>query len=155
MTFEVLFHRQNVLLQGLHLGFFVMNTGHHRRERWFPVVDVHFFHSVLPAELATSATDAADAHRVRWIDVLQRLAGHGVFMIQRISNPVPTVLHIGDTASKRFFAGSGGPIVASRDPFIDQLLGPCLEEVDAAIGECQHHTMRSLPVVAGGRKCMS
>jgi hypothetical protein len=30
-----------------------------------------------------------------------------------------------------------------------------LEEVDAAIGECQHHTMRSLPVVAGGRKCMS
>lgn len=75
-------------------------------------------------------------------------------MREGIADAVPTVFHIGHAAGERLFALSRSPVVAGGDPFVDELFCPCLEEVDASVGQGEDHAVWPLSVVPRWRQSM-
>lgn len=154
---EVLLQRTHILLQRLQLRFLVMYARYHRGYRRLPITDrrpvfprrmrrPHGRNPFPPTKLASIAPTAPNAEGICAV----MLAGHVIVRDGarvQVRDATPAIFHVGDAARKRFFARPSGPVVAGRDPFVDELFRACLEEIDASIGEGQHHAMRTLSVV--------
>ena len=150
-----------MLLQSLHLSFFIVIAWNRRWHGRLPVVNED---SVQPRRLfrtqgcrevlaLESAALTAHAHSigpVRHVLVF----GSGSCAGHRIADPVPAVFHIGNASCKRLFTLPRRPVVARRHPFIDKFFCSCLEEVDPSTGQSQNHAMRALSVVSRRRQRM-
>lgn len=155
--FEILLQHTHVLLQRLQLRLLIMDARYHRRYGRFPIADrcpvfprrmrcPYGRYALPPTKLASVAPTAPHADGIRAVI----LAGQVIVRDRarvRVRNAAPAVFHVGDAPRERFFARSCGPVVACRDPFVDELFRACLEEIDATIGEGQHHTVGPLSVV--------
>ena len=154
---EILFQHAHILLQRLQLCLLVVYARYHRRGGRFPLADrrpvfprrmrcSHGRRPVPPTKLASIAPTAPNAEGVRAV----KLAGQVIVRDGarvHVRDAAPAVFHVGNAPRERFFARSCGPVVACRDPFVDELFRACLEEIDATIGEGQHHTVGPLSVV--------
>lgn len=155
--FQILLQRPHILLQRLQLRLLVMYTRYDRRYRRLPIIDrrplfprrvrcPHRRHPFPPTKLAAVAPSAPNAEGICPV----KLAGQ--FIVRDGSgvcfrDATPAVFHVRDTARERLFARPSGPIVARRDPLVDEFFRACLEEIDTTVGESQHHTVRSLSAV--------
>lgn len=159
---EILFQRTHILLQRFQLRLFVVYARYHRCYRRFPIADrrpvfprrmrcPHGRHPVPPTKLASIAPTASNAERIRAVELAGQLIVRDRAGV-RVRDAVPAIFHVGDAPRERFFARPSGPVVARRDPFVDELFRACLEEIEATVGEGQHHAMRPLFAVARRRQ---
>ena len=69
-----------------------------------------------------------------------------------VRDAIPAVLHVGNAAGERFAGKAGRPVVASRDPFGDEIGSTRLKEVAASVWQSKDETVGPAPTVARRRE---